>query len=226
MKKLLPAIAILVLALGASATTITVTQPKESTQSKNCKDFWDAIEWTKSGALPATVKITLRDAVSLAEVAVIAQSAPNSGSYYTWCIPATTPDGKYRVRVKAVGVDVYGDSEAFTIKLCPALEIKDPMAGASWRGGDTHLITWVSNNMTLLPTISLFLQNAMGQQVLTIAASISNKYQYSWKVPENLPVGKYQILLKSATTADQALSGLFTLLPAFPHGVLTPVKKK
>jgi hypothetical protein len=225
-KKILMFLVLVLVAVAwLSAATITVTSPREDKVWLNCKGNYATIKWTTSGSLPNAVKITLHNAVTMAEVVVIVASAPNTGSYPTWKYPTNIPDGKYFVRVKAIGAAVHGDSQVVTVQVCPALMLWDPQAGNTIRMGTIHNCSWNTSG-PVLPTVSLFLLNAQSQQILTIATNIQNTCQYDWKIPENLPVGQYQLLLKSATTPDQSLSGLFQLLPAFPHGVLTPVKKK
>lgn len=225
MKRRTALTAILVLATAGSlaAATITVTMPTETNLWGNCISNAELIKWTQSGTLPATVKITLLNAASMAEVAVIAASAPNTGTYQDWTIPATLPYGKYVVRVKAVGAAVHGDSQAFTIKSCPSLVFISPFHMTSWSETTTQWITWEEHN-GYLPWISLYLQNDKGQQVATIAEHFPNKHQLSWPIPGNLPFGKYRILLKSATTSDQALSEFFTITLSLKPA-LVPVKK-
>jgi hypothetical protein len=98
------------------AQTITVTEPAAG-------ETWHTgltylITWTKSGTMPATVRIALRNAAGTSEVRTIQDPAPNTGSY-SWTIPKDIPDGSYKIRVKAKGTNIEGDSVTFTISSGP-----------------------------------------------------------------------------------------------------------
>lgn len=113
MKDLIRFLVLPVLTVGVlSAASITVTKPA-------LNEPWDkgqshTIIWTKNGDMPDKVRITLRNATTLAEVAVIVDPAPNTGSYQ-WLVPASTADGQYRIRVKVKNVAVQDDSKTFSI---------------------------------------------------------------------------------------------------------------
>jgi hypothetical protein len=211
MKRLFLFVLSLALAATAGAATITVTAPKDYPLYTNCLGNILTVKCTMSGTMPNAVKITLRDAVSLTEVAIIADNVPNSGEYSLWKIPMSTAVGKFKVRVKAVGAAVHGDSDSFTIEKCPALMLTDPSSSSHWKENTTHLITWNTSG-PILPRVSLFLLNGQKQQVLVIAQNTTNMCQYSWKVPGNIKVGTYYVLLKSATTADESTGGPFSII--------------
>jgi len=121
--------AILSLALfvaAAGAQTITVTKPAAG--ETVVKGTGYTIMWTKTGTMGANVRITLRNAATLAEVQVIADPAPNTGSF-AWQMPGDIPDGSYKIRVKVKNEAVSGDSGAFTIKTGP--KVYQPLASAA-----------------------------------------------------------------------------------------------
>jgi hypothetical protein len=101
-----------------TAQTITVTKPAAGetlAKGSSC-----TIIWTKTGTMGANVRITLRNGSTLAEVLVIADPAPNSGSF-SWTVPATVADGSYKIRVKVKNETISGDSGAFSIKAGPKI---------------------------------------------------------------------------------------------------------
>jgi len=111
-KGLAGAILLALVAAAAGAQTITVTKPAGGETVVKGKNY--TIVWTKSGTMGANVRITLRNAATLAEVLVVADPAPNIDSY-AWPVPANIPDGSYKVRVKVKNELTFDDSDAFTI---------------------------------------------------------------------------------------------------------------
>lgn len=96
----------------AYGQSITVTKPAAN-------DTWvkgqsHAIQWTKQGTMPDTVRIVLWNSDLTTQVQVIVNSAPNTGSF-TWAVPATLADGPYRIKVKTSGAPVADLSGIFTI---------------------------------------------------------------------------------------------------------------
>jgi len=195
MKRLFLFVLSLALAATASAATITVTKPYDYPSEPYCTGKSYPITWTKSGTMSDTVKITLRNEASTAEIAVIADPAPNSGSYQ-WTIPTGLGDGKYVVRVKAKGVDVHGDSQASTIVTCPAIKITSPHEGETWQETTTHTITW--DVVGILQNGSkIELRDASMNLARPIADSIGNQGGYAWPVPGNLTIGTYYIKISA-----------------------------
>jgi hypothetical protein len=185
------------LAAVVSAQTITVTKPYDFPSEPYCTGKTYPITWTKSGTMPDTVKITLRNEASTAEVLVIADPAPNNGTYQ-WTIPASLADGKYVVRVKAKGAAVYGDSQASTMVTCPAIRITSPHEGETWQETITYTITWDVIG-TLQNGSKIELLDASGKVARPIADHIGNQGGYAWPVPGNLTFGTYY--LKISATA-------------------------
>jgi len=199
MNRLAGILALFVLTVGlASAATITVTKPYDYPSEPYCTGKSYPIAWTKNGTMPDTVRITLRNAASTAEIAVIADPAPNSGSYQ-WTIPTGLADGKYVVRVKAKGVDVHGDSQASTIVTCPAIKITSPHEGETWQETTTQTITWdVVGN--LLNGSKIELRDASMNLARPIADHIGNQGGYAWQVPGNISIGTYYVKISATAT--------------------------
>jgi hypothetical protein len=111
MKKLFCVLFFVVLAVGlARAASITVSKPAANETWYTSHSY--SILWTKSGTMPDTVRITLRSGGS--EAKLIADPAPNSGTYQ-WTVPTDVNPGSYKIRVKAIGAAIHGDSELFNI---------------------------------------------------------------------------------------------------------------
>jgi len=96
----------------ASGQSITVTKP--AADETWAKGQSHAIQWTKQGTMPDTVRIALWNSEVTTLVQVIVGSAPNTGSF-TWAVPASVADGQYRIKVKATGVPTADLSGIFTI---------------------------------------------------------------------------------------------------------------
>ena len=103
--------------LLAFGQTITVTSPAAGVTWYRGSPY--TITWTKSGAMPDTIKIRLRRwgaPESEAAVANIADSTANDESSDPWTIPNTVPAGDYFVRVRTTtDPDVIGNSGKFHI---------------------------------------------------------------------------------------------------------------
>jgi len=113
MKKYMGFFILSVLTVGLlGAATVKVTKPASNETWIKGQTY--AITWTKTGDMPTTVKISLRDKNSTVVVQEIKDPAPNSGSY-PWLVPASVPDGQYCIRVKVKTVNVMDDSEVFHI---------------------------------------------------------------------------------------------------------------
>ncbi len=155
MKKILPFFLFMSLLAGLvySAPAITVTKPAAGDNWEKNKTY--LITWIKSGNMPDTVKIMLRNQSSTATIRELADGVPNSGSYQ-WAIPNDIPDGSYRIRVKVKGADVHGDSGIFNlvsgqpspktpmtkvpvkvaVQISPFLKVVQPNPESSWHNGD------------------------------------------------------------------------------------------
>ncbi len=114
-------VAPLLFAAAASAQSVTVVKPAAGETVLKGRDY--AISWTKSGAMPGLVRVSLRDAQTLAEVRLIQGNAPNSGSC-AWAVPQDLPDGGYRIRVSVLTTTVKDDSDPFTIAAPPGGPVK------------------------------------------------------------------------------------------------------
>lgn len=199
MKKIVGLI-ILVFLIGSTlaAQTITVTKPTDFPSEPYCAGKTYPITWTTTGSLPNQVRISLRNETSTAEVALIADPAPNSGTFL-WTIPANLADGKYVVRVKAKGAAVYGDSQASTMVTCPAIRITNPHQGDTWVETTTQVITWdVIGN---IPNGSkIVLLDSSGKVARPIADHIGNQGGYAWQVQGNLTIGTYFLQISATAT--------------------------
>jgi len=99
---------------GQSSAAITILYPVNTVG-------WDlgttqTIKWASSGATGNQVRIELKDPAMIHTVSVIANSAPNSGSY-SWHIPDDFMEDDYRIRVSSLSnMNVFGDSAVVGIR--------------------------------------------------------------------------------------------------------------
>jgi hypothetical protein len=198
MKKLCAAlIAIGILAGFLSAATISVIAPTSGDNWVKSQTY--NIRWTSLGDVPATVKIQLRNAASTAVILEIVNSTPNNGSY-SWTIPDSVAKGDYRIRVKAIGTETYGDSLVFSISPLIVITITQPAPQVRWIEGSTHSITWTKTG-PMPNKVSIFLYH--NDNRTTIASCVPNSGTYSWVVPTNIPVGKCQVEIMADTPQCQ-----------------------
>lgn len=200
-----------------SASSITVTIPYTG---MTC---WTkipmVIRWTCSGSVPGQVRIQLRNAASTSVVKEIVNPTANNGQYL-WTIPDMFTPGQYRVRVKAIGLDVFGDSQVFAIAYHPQWTMTAPAADAKWAKGTTHQITWT--NFGPVPAkLNIYL--VQGNTKTLIATCVPDSGSYSWAIPLSTAAGQYQIELDGKDASCQSAGFLYTgpifsiTMPLFPH---------
>jgi hypothetical protein len=224
---------LLVFGMGAGTVlgqSITVTKPANGetwVQGQTC-----AITWTKSGTMPALVKISLKEANSPTIVLEIVDGAPNSGSY-SWLLPASVAPGQYKIRVKVKNSTVVDDSGTFTIAAAapaPAITVTAPAAGAKWSRTKPYAVTWAKTG-TLPGTVKIDLYDKNGIAVVAaIAASAPNNGSYSWTIPGDAALGEFRVKVKAngaavEDTSDEFQIALPGLNPGFA-GTKAAVQKK
>jgi hypothetical protein len=201
------------LAAIMSAQTITVTKPALNETWVKGQTY--AITWTKSGDLPPGVKISLRDKDSLTVVQEIVDPAPNSGSF-SWPVPAGVPDGQYRIRVKAKGVEVFGDSPVFKIAAVPligTITIIRPTLGDTFWMGLPFIITWKQTG-NLPGQVSISLVNPNGTAVVQqLIPSTANSGSVGQNLPFGLAAGPYRVRVKTIGAEVFGDSQVFNVSP-------------
>jgi len=221
MKKILVAFIVLIgLAITLSAQTITVTKPALNETWLKGQTY--AITWTKSGNMPTTVRISLRDPVSLAEVKLIEDNVSNTGSYQ-WPVPADVADGQYRVRVKAKDVPVLGDSQVFNVSAAPTgtITVTKPMASDTWIKGQSYAVTWTQTG-SLPNQVVISLMNSTATTVVkTITDPAPNSGSCQWLVPADVADGQYRIRVKAKGISVSGDSPIFNIASVPPIGTIT-----
>jgi hypothetical protein len=177
------------------------------------------IRWTSTGSLPGQVRIQLRNSNSTSVVKEIINPTPNDGEHL-WTVPESMTPGQYRVRVKAIGVNVYGDSQVFAIDHHPQWTLTAPAAGAKWAKGKTYQITW-TNFGPVPPKIGIYL--LQGQTETLIVGCVPDSGSYSWTVPPTIPVGDYMIRLHG-TDASCKEGGMYLSGPVFK--IILPIQQR
>ena len=203
----------------AVGQSITVTKPANG-------DTWNqgqtyAITWTKSGSMPATVKISLKEPNTPTIVAEIVDGVPNNGAY-SWAVPASVAPGSYRVRVKVKNSTVLDDSGTFTIMaaVAPTITVTAPAAGAKWARTKTYSVAWTKTG-TLPGTVKIDLYDKNSTAVvLPIAGSAPNSGLYSWTIPGDAALGEYRVMVKANGADVRDASDVFqVVLPGMMPGI-------
>jgi len=205
---------------------ITVTRPAAPDIWLKGKTY--IIEWTREGALPATVRIILTNTDESALIQVIADPALNSGTY-SWTIPNSVANGPYKIKVRASNTEIVGTSAAFqvtspgfgsrtVVPVAPAIEITRPAEKDSFVLGQTVRIHW-NMRQPLGGSVRIILLNPAEAVIQTIAASAENKGAFDWEIPQNTPPGSYRIRVQVLGQEASAKSGLFgiTERPVVPE---------
>jgi hypothetical protein len=137
----------------------TVPFPFVTIQEPEADAVWlratsHAIKWTKIGPQPLNVRILLMDTALANVVHVIAESAPNSGTF-AWQVPASVADGSYRLRIASPDGAKHRESGSFKIasKLIqrreqPAVQglfqikVTVPTEGLHFTIGQEFIVAW------------------------------------------------------------------------------------
>jgi hypothetical protein len=200
-----------VFSFSLSAQSITVTKP--AANESWTKGESHTIQWTKQGEMPTQVRIVLRKRESAEATLVIADQAPNSGSYQ-WLVPTTVPDGEYVIRVRVKTAEISDESAGFSIVsssagLQPAykavrpgslkgqpvaysIKVVAPTAGDSYHQLDTINIRVQANTGPADGTgdgFDLDLYNEAGTAMMAdilsgaMTQTAPGIYVYAWKMP-------------------------------------------
>ncbi len=198
-----------------SAATITVTKPASGKYVGKGSPY--TIQWTKSGAQDASVKIRLYNPAGTTKILDITNSTANDGSF-SWPVPNTVAIGTYVVRVKTIDNSVFDDSGVFTIgnTLTPvaAITVTKPATGETLAKGSSYNIKWTkSGAQDALVKIRLY--NPAGTtKILDIINSTANDGSFNWPVPNSVANGSYVVRVKTLDNADYDDSGVFTIASA------------
>jgi len=227
MKKILMVLVLLIgLATLVSAQSITVVKPALNETWFKGQTY--AIQWTSSGQLPAQVKIQLRNSASTVVVLDIVDPAPNNGSFQ-WPIPANVADGQYRIRVKAKGVEISGDSQVFNIAAAPpppagTITIAKPSGGDTWVKGQPCIVTWTQTGSLPNQVVITLMNSTATAVVKTLADPASNSGSYQGTAPADVADGQYRVRVTAKGTQVLGDSQVFNIAGVPPIGTITVTK--
>jgi Kre9/KNH-like N-terminal Ig-like domain len=162
--------------VSAGAQTIMVTKPALNEVWIKGQPQPYAITWTKTGTMPNTVRISLRNKASTAVVQEIVDGAPNSGNYQ-WSVPAGIPDGDYHIRVKVKGADISDDSEVFNISAGQQPE------SPAWKQ-DLHKTGTASQLKVSRALVPIFAVDRPSDKDIWI---VGKTYTIQWRVADSIP---------------------------------------
>ncbi len=213
MRKISMGVVLLIfMAAVLSAQTVTVTQPSGGTWVKG--QTYQII-WTKSGIMPDLVRISLRNANTLAEVALIQDNVASTGSC-PWLIPGNTPVGQFRIRVKVKDVAVQDDSDIFNIAAAaPAgtIDVWEPGTYLSvWREGQGHAVQWKITG-SLSGTYTGLLMDSTATNIVSTLFTSGNCCSYGFDGPHPFVPGQYRVRVRNDATGIFGDSAVFTLSP-------------
>ena len=199
------------LAAALPPNPISVTKPALNETWLKGQPY--TVVWTCTGINPNQVGISLINPYTKALVKTIADPAPNTGSY-PWTVAADIPANmSYSIRVKAVGMDVAGDSKSFFIKDPPptGIIVTMPDKNSNWKSTGTYNITWTKNG-TMPNTVKIMLADKYSVNVVRVLADDApNSGSFSWTVPGDLALDQYHIWILVNTTQIFDESDLFNI---------------
>jgi len=172
-------------------SSITVTSPSS----------WDTlyvgdtqeITWISENA-GSYVKIELYESGYFDST--ITSSTYNDGSH-SWTISSSlSTSSYYQIRVTSTSdSSIFDESDYFSInELEKYISITSPYYGETFYPGDSHAITWSSNNAGSYVKIELYKN---GYFYSTIDSYVYNGGSYYWEIPSSLNAGSYEIKIAS-----------------------------
>ena len=172
------------------AQEIKVTLPSSSS-SWNIGESWN-IKWTSTGVTQPFVKIMLWQGTTF--IMDIVDNTPNNGLRH-WVVPESLAPGRYKVRVKTIGADIIGISDAFDIGNAK-ITVTEPSHDVTWNPGETHLIQWTHTG-PMANDVRITLWPNQGGPLYFPADSTDNDGSYSWTIPLNVISTEYKLLIRS-----------------------------
>jgi hypothetical protein len=128
-------------------------------------------------------------------------SYTNNDGTYQWTIADSYTTGtNCRIQIRSYSYsNVYDYSGYFSIKQ-RTISLSLPSGGETWYTGETHTITWESENAGDNVDIELYKN---GYKHLTIESNVDNDGSYQWKIPDSIYTNsKYQINVKSSSYSN------------------------
>ena len=189
-----------------------------------CAESELTISWEASACCPSTVRLDLlRDGTACL---VLAEAAPNTGTYGWTVERCDGEDGEYAIRVSDPATGAFSQSaEPFTILPPCELTITAPESGATLCQGEQALLAWEATSCCGSEvTIELLFED---EPCLTLATGEENDGQYEWTVSACASPGAgYGLrVTDEATGAAATLAGSFAIEDSCAIGVLSPVEQ-
>jgi M6 family metalloprotease-like protein len=139
----------------------------------------DTVRWT-SNAITGNVAIDVNRSYPTGTWSSVTTSAVNNGRY-RWVVPAGASTSA-RIRIRSLNFPAIGDTSAADLTLAQrTITLTAPTAGAIWLVGDSHDITWTSQNLTENVKIEINRTYPTGTWS-TLVASTPNAGSYAWTV--------------------------------------------
>ncbi len=218
MKKVFLLMLVLIVTIGMLfAGTIRVTKPASGETLVKWSPY--TIQWTKSGAQDASVKIRLYNPAGTTKILDITNSTANDGRF-SWPVPNSVANGNYIIRVKTIDNKVFDDSGVFTIKniskTASSIIISRPNLSNVWyKGNKVNTITW-SKKGPMNGSVKIRLYDQSGQsKILDITSSTPNDGDFGpWSIPKHISDSKYIIRVKTLDNKVWDDSDVFNIATA------------
>ncbi len=212
MKKVFLLMLVMIVTIGMlSAATITVTKPASGETVTKGSPY--TIQWTKSGAQDASVKIRLYNPAGTTKILDISNSTANDGNF-SWPVPNSVANGSYVVRVKTLDNATWDDSGVFTIAAVSVpgtIVVDKPAAGNTVIKGGSYTIEWTKTGAQDA-SVKIRLYNPAGTtKILDITNSTANDGRFSWPVANSVAGGSYVVRVKTLDNVIWDDSGVFTI---------------
>lgn len=129
-------------------------------------------------------------------VSTIASSTSNIGSYSWYVSSSLSASSSYVIKIISTSdSSLYDESGYFSIdELERYISVNSPSYGETLYQGDTHAITWSSNNAGSYVKIELYKN---GYFYSTIDSYVYNGGSYYWEISNSLAAGSYEIKITS-----------------------------
>jgi hypothetical protein len=196
------------IAAVAPAGTITVQDPGPQYNTVWREGQAHTVKWWVTGSLSGNYSISLMDSTGTNVVQTIIASIPCSPPSCSMGTNQPEPfiPGSYRIRVRNIATNIFGDSQVFTLSP-DSIIITLPDIHTYLEKTKTYNITWIKKG-TLPSTVKIELIGTY-HKVLDLAAP--NTGLYSWTVPSWMPIGQYHVAIITTAPDIYFTSQYFTI---------------
>jgi hypothetical protein len=205
--------------------TVKILSPNGGEQFQAGQTY--AITWQSSNTVVVSLGYMCVKGMYTYNGKIVSTYSAAAGSY-SWTVPTNPSDlpigSKCKIWIhEASDLNTWEESDyefnivsSSSTNYTPSIDLTSPVGGEIWKRGETHAITWNSNNtgfafIYLSSTVNGVTKTTYVGQTNYSTTATSGSYQ--WKIPTDLAVGNYKMYIydgsMNGTYSTSDSSGIF-----------------